>query len=104
MAKHGSTPAVNEIPVCNSKGSMNLHISNILSEILEPLAQCQTGSTEVCSSEAMLAELHHLNEELVKLGPQPQRDRLALVGADAEALYPNLRKEESAQVVAEEFL
>ena len=37
-------------PVCSSGESMNLHLNNIVSEILEPLANI-TGTSEVISSE-----------------------------------------------------
>ena len=83
----------------NSKRSMNL-----ISEILKPLAQFQEESCEVCSSEKMLAKIDQLNQELKDTGPQDQEESLVLIGVDAEALYPNLKKKGSAEIVAKEFL
>ena len=56
---------------------MNIHMNNLLAEIIEPLTQCQE-SAAVVSSEALLAEVDKLNKELEtesnSQNPKVQRD------------------------------
>ena len=86
---------------------MNYHLSNIISELLEPIADQSPDSVEVLPSEDMLSSIDKLNKELeqtIALGGKERekiRD-LILIGADAEVLYPSLTKEILAKVIREQ--
>ena len=69
-----------------------------------------SGGIEVCSSEEMLSEIDSVNKYLLETSKQCDHktrlkiNNLLLIGADAIALYPSLRKEQTADVVCEEFM
>ena len=98
-------------PVCASYASMNLHLNDILSKILEPLAD-RRGGIEVVSSEEFLGEIYKVNHFLCKASFDPEcspklkkeLQSMVLIGADAVSLYPKLRKEQTASIIAEEYL
>ena len=90
--------------VLNSRGvvsankSNTVGISNILSEILESVANAVTNPTEVLSSEDMLSRIHQCNMELQALKKRredigekmtPEEERIYLIGADVIALFPS---------------
>ena len=89
-------------PVVSSMNGINVHLSNLISEVLEPLAD-KVGVNEVTSSEDMLATIDKLNKEFRNTEVQ-DLDDLVLIGADAEQLYPSLQKEISAKISAEELM
>ena len=96
-------------PVVASQSSMNLHLNNILSEILEPLAN-NCGVVDVVSLEEMLAEVDSVNRYLLEARKdcdsklKKDKESLLLIGADMISLYPNLRKEQTAAIVAEKLI
>ena len=95
-------------PVCASKNSMNLHLNNLVSEVLEPLGN-SCGGMEVCSSEEMLSDIDRLNLKLLDMSKSKDENirrkacNLLLLGADAVAMYPNFRKGQTIEVVCEEY-
>ena len=95
-------------PIVSSGAGMNCQLSNILSELLEPIAEMSTNSKEVISSEDLLSRVDKINKKLKKrqaMGDNTDTlDNLILLGADAEALYPSLQKNITADIVSEEIL
>ena len=98
-------------PVCASNESMNIHLSNLMSEILDPLADNCEG-IETVSTEDLLSEVDQINSYLIKASNDPNCDKklrqdikqMVLIGADAVSLFPNLKKDQTAEVIAQEFL
>ena len=91
-------------PVCSSQQGLNYHLQNTLSDIIEPLAEEVEGSIEVGSTEDLLHEVdklnawwkeHHLDEDL---------EDVMTLGCDAVSLFPNLKKEETAQELFQEMV
>ena len=60
-------------PVCSSQESMNIHLSNLMSEILDPLAD-NCGGIETVSTEDLLSEVDKLNDFLIKTSNDPNCD------------------------------
>ena len=71
-------------PVVSASEGIGTSFSNILSEIVEPLADSLTDSMEVISTEDFISRIEETNESLAKISP----DEVALVGADATAMFP----------------
>ena len=82
-------------PVVSASEGIGTSFSNILSEIVEPLADSLTDSMEVISTEDFISRIEETNESLAKISP----DEVALVGADATAMFPSLGAERSARIV-----
>ena len=57
----GGTPAPTR-PICGGNTGMNIHISEALSEFVEPLVDAYEGGSEVISSEDYMAHVEELNE------------------------------------------
>ena len=60
---HQSGKAVPSRPVVNGRGGHNTHLSEVLSQILEPIALDMTGA-EICSTEEALASFERINERI----------------------------------------
>ena len=101
-------------PVVSSSGGMGIHLNNILSEFVEPLADNVKGKIEVISSEEMMNKFDRLNklveiqEEKLAAGEEIQQHidlaKSVLTGADAVALYPSLLKKTTAMIVRKEAM
>ena len=91
-------------PVCSSQKGLNFHLQNILSDVIEPLAEEVEGSIEVGSTEDLLHEVDRLNDWWKKNMMEDDQDEVMLLGCDAVSLFPNLRKEESAAEVFREVM
>ena len=97
--------------MCYSQEAMNIHLQNLLSEVLKPIAE-NNGGVEAISSEDMLSSIDRLNRYIEDISNDPKCDpntkrsiqETVLVGADAVALYPELKKDRTAEIVAEVFL
>ena len=69
---------------------MNIHLSNIMSEILDPLAD-NCGGMETTSTEDLLSEVDKVNTMLINASNDPMCDKklkndiknMLLLGADA---------------------
>ena len=92
------------VSACNSN---TVGLSNILSEILESVANGVENPTEVISSEDMLSRIHQCNMELKekkrRLEEQgdhlsPEDERLLLIGADVIALFPNMTSQRTGKI------
>ena len=57
----GGTPAPTR-PICGGNTGMNIHLSEALSEFVEPLVDAYEGGREVISSEDYMAHVEELNE------------------------------------------
>ena len=92
-------------PVVSGNASMGVHLNNILSEVVEGLADKMEGSTELLSGEDFLSKVDKHNEAVegdIKEGGVGKED-LILIGTDAVCLFPSLDAEECAKLVAEEY-
>ena len=63
--------------VVSSQNGMNFHLSNLVSQILEPLAD-DVGKHEGISSEDLLANIDDINIKMKDLSPE-DRDNLTLI-------------------------
>ena len=70
------------------------------------------GGIEAISSEDIISSVDNLNKFLLKASNDPDCDaktkkniqNAVLIGADAVSLFPNLKKDKTAEIVAEELL
>ena len=56
-------------PIAGGNAGMNLHISEILSDIVEPIVDCCEDGNEVVSTEDMVARMEVVNDEMVDWKP-----------------------------------
>ena len=91
-------------PIVASKGGFNLYLQNILSDVLEPVAEEVEGSIEACSTEDFLNKVDQLNESWKKNINSNNLTDAMILGSDAESLYPSLKKEETAAQVYKEVV
>ena len=89
-------------PVVGGNQAMGRHLSEILSEIVEALATLIDDSSEVISTEDMIAHIEEYNKMI--LSGDVNTEDLMLLGADVVALFPFLEVEESAEEVMREFI
>ena len=87
-------------PVVSNCRGMGVHLSNMVSEIVEALANSLDEDFEVISTEDAKSKLNDYNE----LGGcrLSEGDLRMLIGADAVALFPSLDTTQVARLVAEE--
>ena len=100
--------------IVSSKSGMGVHLNNILSEFIEPLADSIEGKIEVISGEEMLNRIDRLNKLVEIQGEEGEatRDtedlvdltRAVLTGADAVGLYPSMKKRTTGKVIREEAI
>ena len=123
VVKPGQLPASR--PVVSSREGMSYPFSNIISDVIEPLASNIPENSDVVSTEDLLSKIDRLNEQLHKEGltaePQtPKGDEVGgeggcdqlvndgrefvMIGADAEKLYPSLNHHRTAQAIYEAAL
>ena len=95
------------VSACNSN---TVGLSNILSEILESVANGVEEPTEVLSSEDMLSRIHNCNMELLALKRSkeekgekltPEEEKLLLIGADVIGLFPNMTNLRTGKIARE---
>ena len=75
---------------------MGLSMSNILSDIIENIANMRPNTIEVISTEDLLSRANKYNESHAT-----SEDEVVLTGSDAVQLFPSLRAAESGKVVRE---
>ena len=93
-------------PVCSSCGSMGVHLSNILSEILDAIANNMKEKIEVLSTEDLLHKIDEYNKEVdrIRTVGENQGEKVTITGADATGLYPNCEGRQSGRLAREAFL
>ena len=94
-------------PVCSGYNGMGIHFSNHLGEITDAIADCIEEKIEVISTEDFLSKAAKYNRELEQAGQrddQQEVGKVALTGADAVGLYPNLEGRQSGRLVRDAFL
>ena len=95
------------VSACNSN---TVGLSNIMSEIIESVANAVKNPTEVISSEDMLARIAQCNKELQCKREanggylSPEDEKLYLIGADVIALFPNMTSARTGKVVRDEVI
>ena len=93
--KEGALPATR--PVVSGTSGMGLSMSNILSDMVENIANMRPDPIEVISTEDMLSRIDQYNENIANT----IQDDVVLTGCDAVQLFPSLRAEESGRAVRE---
>ena len=73
-------------------------MSNIVSDLVENIANMRPDSIEVISTEDMLSRINKYNEEVTTVDPDTEA---VLVACDAVKLFPSLRALESSTAVRE---
>ena len=51
-------------PVCGVNSWMNVHFSDVVSEVLEPIATARKGTAEVISTDDMLSKANEYNDKV----------------------------------------
>ena len=93
--KEGALPATR--PVVSGKSGMGLSMSNILSDMIENIANMRPNAIEIISTEDLLSRVDHYNENVA----ETVSDDVILTGCDAVQLFPSLRAAESGRAVRE---
>ena len=94
-------------PVVSGCSSMNRNISDILSEVLEPVARQMEGVNEFLSTEESLNMVDQLNTALGRAeeaGHPCNKEDLCIVGADVKALYPSLDAYTTGETIRREII
>ena len=105
--KKGELPSTR--PVCSGCSSMGVHLSNLLSEIIDAIASSMDGSIEVISTEDLLHKIDEYNKQVERddhqgLGEKQENEKVVMNGADATALYPNLEGRQGGRLVRDAFM
>ena len=99
--KPGDLPATR--PVCSGCNGMDVHLSNILSEIIDAIANSMEDKIEVVSTEDFINKIDGYNAEIDRQensGTKSEKEeKVAITGADATGLYPNLQGRQSGRLV-----
>ena len=90
-------------PVCSSQSGLNFHLQNLISEVLEPIADQVQGGVEVGSTEDLLHEVELLNQAWTE-GAEGEPGDIMILGSDAVSLYPSLRKDETTNIRFQEVV
>ena len=90
-------------PVCLCTSSINLRPSDILSEVLTPIARVEGRGIE---SESTEESLFYIDEANIKVREEYSRGEdtegeLVIGSMDVEALYPSIEVSKSARIVGE---
>ena len=86
-------------PVVSGCSGIGMSLSNILSDVVENIANARPDPIEVISSEDMLARVHEYNVQVDK-GVDPDVDAV-LLAVDCVQLFPSLRAIETSTVIRE---
>ena len=92
--KEGDLPATR--PVVSGTSGMGLSMSNILSDMVESLANMRPDTIEVISTEDLLSRVNDYNEKYAE-----KANDAVLTGCDAVQLFPSLKAAESGKAVRE---
>ena len=113
MDSEGLTPTR---PVVSACSSMGVHLTNILSTILEPLATRLGKNYEFISTEDMLAKIDKFNGDLEGIrdyyanklgrgvGVEEVGDLLVILAVDCVAMFPSMDATNTGKIVAKMFL
>ena len=103
LVKPGELPPTR--PVCSGCSSMGVHLSNILSDIIDAIANSMKNKIEVVSTEDLLNKIDEYNKKVDKTkDSNMDLEGLAMTGADATALYPNLEGRQGGRIVRDAYL
>ena len=89
-------------PVVAANEGIGASISNLLSEILEPLADSLEDKIEVISTEDYLARVDQCNERLSR--EWTEEDEVVCIGADIQKMFPSLSARNSSRIVRKVFI
>ena len=98
-------------PICSSAKGMGVYLNDLISDILEPLADHIQGGNEVLSGEQMLHTFESINmrwevysKSIDGAEKLTQLEDHMILGADVVSLYPNLLKNEAVEIVRKEVV
>ena len=86
-------------PVVAANEGIGASLSNILSEMLDPLADSLTDKMEIISTEDGISRYKDCNKRLA--AEWTQEDSVGLIGADVSKLFQSLYARQTAQVIRE---
>ena len=89
-------------PVVSANEGIGTSLSNILSEVLEPLADSLEDKIEVISTEDMLYRVNECNKLLQ--AEWTQEDQVGCIGADVRMLFPQLTSRNTGRIIREQFV
>ena len=89
-------------PVVGANEGIGSSISNILSEIIEPLADMIEETMEINSTEDGISRINAANEKLSR--EWTDTDKVGLIGFDVKALFQSMSSHNTARVVRDVFL
>ena len=87
-------------PICGAATGMTTPVSEILSDILEPLTRTVEDSVEAQSTEELLRKIEETNNNLDGVN----QEDVAVGSMDVTALYPNIDQAIAAKIVKEMFV
>lgn len=85
-------------PVVSDLTGMGVHLSNLVSTILEPIAEAIPNKIDVISTEDAMARIEEFN-----VMTQTTNKKYVLIGADAVSLYPSLQAASTSKAVGAEI-
>ena len=89
---------------------MGVHLSNITSDVLEPLATVLGRLFEFVPTEDLLNQVHKHNKDVamgilkVHYGVDDPGSMLVMLAADCVAMFPSMEKETTSRIIADLFL
>ena len=96
-------------PVVSGCSSNTLGLSNLLSDVVESVANATEDPFEVISSEDLLSRVENFNKKLEELRLEKGTDwdwrqDFMLIGSDVVSLFPSLSAEKTAEAVRNQIL
>ena len=89
-------------PVVSGNEGTGANLSNILSEVIEPLADSMMDKFEINSTEDGISRIDACNEKLAN--EWKPGDIIGLIGADVSKLFQSMSARNTARIVREAFL
>ena len=91
-------------PVCSAKGGPGSRLSNLISTILNKVADAANSETECMSTEEAMSNILKTNREIEKRAETDNEFRekagtIEVISMDVKALYPSLKAEEVEPIV-----
>ena len=88
--------------VVGANQGITASMSNIVSEMLEPLADSLPDKMEIISTEDGLSRINDCNDKLA--AEWTPEDIIGLIGADVKAMFASMSAKQTARVVRDVFL
>ena len=96
LREDGSRPAR---PLCLAKKAPSIILGQLMSTILEKVADSYEDGQECISTEMLCRQIEDTNKAMVEAGVAP--DDIAIGSLDAISLYPSLKLQETLDIITE---